>query len=289
MVRARSLGVAVAALVSLAAAATAQEPPPVPAPPPSPPPPPAPPPPPPANPCADPELLCPDLVMRRPSDVVVDRRTRRGRVLLRSRNSIDSVGLGPAALRGVRDGRKTMDAYQLVYRRDGSRRLLRTGARLYFQPIPGQYRYWKFADAARFELWSLDRGLRRVRRVRIGPKQNYCLRDLAHTRRSRRSPRREVFPACSQDPRRRRITLGTSVGWSDVYPAMYHQNWIDVTGLPRGRYAYVHVADPKNGIWEIDEENNEAETIVSLPSGRVLGRRSRPEPDSGYYRTRPGE
>lgn len=223
------------------------------------------------------ELLCPDLRMARPSDIWIDRRTRRGRRLLRMRNSIDSVGLGPAALRGRRDGRKTMDAYQVIERKRGRRRLVRTGARLYFQPVPGQGRYWKFADAARFELWSVDRRLHRKELVRVGPKQNYCLRDLERTRGSRRSPRRRVYPACSQNSRKRAITLGTSVGWSDIYPSTYHQNWIDVTGVPRGRYLVVQEADPKNGIWELDEENNQAEVVVWLPSGKVLGqRRDRP-------------
>lgn len=212
--------------------------------------------------------LCPDLVMKPPAHVRIDRHG--GRRLLRSESSIDNVGHGPASLRGRRDGRLTMRAYQVIHRRAGPPMLVRTGARLYFQPIPGQERYWKFADAARFELWSLDSELRRVALVRAGPKQNYCLRDLERTRRLRRSPRRRAFPGCSQDPRQRRATLGTSVGWSDVYPAGYHQNWIDVTGLPPGRYAYVHIADPGNGIWERREGNNEAEVIVSLPSGRVL-------------------
>lgn len=238
------------------------------------------------NPCLGPEaaeLLCPDLRMDRPSDFRIDRRTKRGRRLLRMRNSIDSVGLGPASLRGRRDGRKTMSARQVITRADGTRELVRTGARLYFQPIPDQGRYWKFANAARFELWSLDANGRKLRLVRTGPKQNYCLRDLERTRPSRRSPRREVFPACSRDSDESRVTLGTSVGWSDIYPAGYHQNWIDVTGVPRGRYLVVQIADPRNGIWELDETNNDAETLVDLPSGRAKGQRDvtpgEPEPD----------
>lgn len=238
------------------------------------------------NPCLGPEaaqLRCPDLRMATPRDFSIDKRTRRGRRLLRMRNSIDSVGLGPASLRGRRDGLKTMNAYQVIERARGRRKLVRTGARLYFQPIPGQGRYWKFADAARFELWKLDRGMRKRRLVRTGPKQNYCLRDLERTRASRRSPRRRVFPACSQNRNLRAVTLGTSVGWSDIYPANYHQNWIDVTGVPRGRYLVVQVADPKNGIWELDEDNNEVETVVWLPSGKVMSERSerrrRREPD----------
>ena len=37
-----------------------------------------------------------------------------------------------------------------------------------------------------------------------------------------------------------------------------------MTGL-RGCFAYVHIADPENGIFESNEDNNEAQTIVRLP------------------------
>ena len=37
-----------------------------------------------------------------------------------------------------------------------------------------------------------------------------------------------------------------------------------MTGL-RGCFAYVHIADPKNGIYESNEDNNEAQVIVRLP------------------------
>ena len=80
----------------------------------------------------------------------------------------------------------------------------------------------------------------------------------------RRSPGRRIYPACSTNPRQRRVTLGTSVGWSDVYPPGYPEQWIDVTGL-RGCFAYVHIADPENGIYESNEDNNEAQVIVRLP------------------------
>jgi hypothetical protein len=66
--------------------------------------------------------------------------------------------------------------------------------------------------------------------------------------------------------------FGTSVGWSDVYPYSYPEQWIDVTGL-RGRFAFVQIADPRQLFHEADERNNVSETYVQLPSGRVLGHR----------------
>ena len=241
------------------------------------------------NPCLDEakarRLLCPDLEMSPPFNMFVSR-TRGGDVRLHAGNSIDSVGRGPAELRGRRTSRWKMRARQAVYRRGGGRRMLDTGARLVFKAIPGQYRYWKFFRAARFELWRLDARGRRKKLVRVGPKVSYCLRDLQRRNpQLRRSPRRFHYPACSQDFGRKRVTLGTSVGWSDVYPSTYHEQWLNVTGL-RGCFAYVHIADPRNGIYESNERNNEGETVVRLPwrgeERRGCPRRSRPDaPDSG--------
>ena len=235
----------------------------------------------PANPCLDAaarqRLLCPDLVMRKPFGLALDPVVRPGRVVLRAGNSIDNVGLGPAELHGVRTSRTLMRARQRVYRRRGGRIGIGTGARLFFKHVPGQASYWKFLYAARFELWRLDSAGRRIRRVRTGPKVAYCLRDLSHRFPSRRgSPPRRVYPACSQNFRRSSVVLGTSVGWSDVYPSPYPEQLIDVTGL-RGCFDYVHIADPENGIFESNEDNNEAETVVRLPfTGSNRGCRSRP-------------
>ncbi len=244
------------------------------------------------NPCLDPvqrsTLNCPDLVMKRPYGLVLDYTADAGRVVLRAGNSIDSVGRGPAELHGTRAGRYSMKGRQRIYRRAGGKLGITTGARLFFKFVPGQARYWKFDRAAAFQLWRIDSQGRRTKLVRRGPKISYCLRDLDHTRSGlARSPATFVYPACSTDRRERRVTLGTSVGWSDVYPPGYPEQWIDVTGL-RGCFAYRHIADPGNGIYESDERNNSATTIVRLPfragrqtcpGGRVEGEvRRRPDP-----------
>jgi hypothetical protein len=242
------------------------------------------------NPCLVPEtarrLRCPDLRMAPPRrETMFLSRTRRGKLRLNAENSINSMGRGPAELRGRRDGRWTMAARQVIYRTDGGKRWLDTGARLGFKAVPGQYRYWKYIHAAHFQLWRLNSRGRRTKLARIGPKQSYCLRDLQRRNpQLRRSPPNFHYPGCSQDFRRRRVTLGTSVGWSDVYPSSYHEQWINVTGL-RGCFAYVHIADPRNGIYESNERNNEAETIVRLPwrgtALRGCPRKSRPKDTSG--------
>ena len=249
---------ALAIAVALPAAASAQEPPPVP-----------------DNPCERPllDLLCPDLTMSPPFDLRIDRRVKRGHVFLRAANAINSRGAGPAELFGERRGHYSAAATQKIWRRGGGKLTVRTGARLVFKFIPGQGRYWKYENAARFELWTVDGLLRPVKRVRTGPKVVYCLRDLKRTRPMAGSPRRFHYPGCNRSGRMKRVTLGTSVGWSDIYPSTYYENWIDVTRL-RGTFAFKHIADPKNGIWESNENNNEGVTIVKLPSGRAVSRSS---------------
>src|SRR5690349_17705066 len=66
------------------------------------------------NPCTDPvqraQLLCPRISLDKPRDMYYDR--RHGRRVLRARNSINSVGLGPIEFRGRRSGPNTMNAVQ---------------------------------------------------------------------------------------------------------------------------------------------------------------------------------
>lgn len=293
--------IAVAVVLGAGAPAGAQ----VPAPPQ---PPPAPPEPPPGsppereqvdeNPCIGEqaaELRCPDLVMRRPYGLYTDRLTKAGSTVLRAGNVIDSVGAGPAELRGRRVSRRFMDARQRIHTRDGEILSIDTNARLEFKFAHQQRYWWKFHDAARFELWRLDSRGRRTVKVRTGPKVAYCLRDLTRTRPDvRRSPRRRVYPACSTNSRAQSVIVGTSPGWADIYPPAYPEQWIDVTGL-RGCFAYVHIADPENGIYESNEDNNEAQAIVRLPfergsrrSGCVGEDRGRGFDPGGDYYSPPG-
>jgi hypothetical protein len=237
------------------------------------------------NPCHGPkrhQLLCPNLQMSPPADVWVER--AHGRVLLHGQNSINSRGRGPVELRGHRSGKVTMRAVQVIHKKHGGVMYADTHAHLGFKGIPGQGHYWKFRNAGVFELWSVDKSGHPKRKLRTGEKQYYCLRDLKHTKPGGRSPSSFVYPGCNQSASQMRVTLGTSVGWSDVYPSHYYEQYIDVTGL-RGRFGFFQVADPNNGIWETSEKDNAGETVVKLPSGRVLsthGRIDRPvRPSSG--------
>jgi hypothetical protein len=219
------------------------------------------------NPCQSPRaahLLCPNLRIGAPAEIYVQRSG--GRVLLRATSNVKSRGRGPIELRGIRDGRRSMRVNQRIYRVGGGHVDLRTRASLRFTDVGSYFggRYWKVHQLARFELWSVDPRHRLLRRVRTGPKLNYCLRDLERTRPGRRSPSGAHYPGCSQDPFQHRVTLGTSVGWSDVYPAGYSKQWVAVKGL-RGCFAFVMRVDPQNLLYESNERDNSARRLVHLP------------------------
>jgi hypothetical protein len=231
------------------------------------------------NPCHDPALAlrCPDLVMAPASHLHLST-SPSGRRVLHMENRIVNVGAGPAELFGVRVSATEMHARQVIANAAGVRHRFESGAELYFKSVPTRGgSYWKWKDAARFELWAIDLAAHRTQLVRVGPKHDYCLRDLRRVRFTANVRRRPFFPHCNQRAAKREVTLGTSVGWADVYPSTYPDNWIDVTGL-RGCFAIVQRVDPNHHIFEINEGNNISSRTVRLPYKPGPQRCPRPAP-----------
>ncbi|HET9153811.1 MAG TPA: lysyl oxidase family protein [Solirubrobacterales bacterium] len=221
-----------------------------------------------ANPCIGPQarhLLCPNLRIAKPSELYVER-TGDGHVLLRATSDVESRGRGPMELRGRRNGRHSMRVTQRIYKAGGGHITIRTKATLHFTDVGAYWggAYWKVHQLARFELLRVrgDGSLGPV--VRTSPKLNYCLRDLERTRPGRRSPSYRHYPGCRQDPFIHHDVLGTSVGWSDIYPAAYAKQWINVAGL-RGCFVYRMTVDPKEHLFESNEKDNTSQVRVRLP------------------------
>jgi hypothetical protein len=219
------------------------------------------------NPCTGPEaasLLCPNLRIGPPTEL--DVQPGGGRQLLRATSDVRSRGRGPIEVRGQRSGWRTMRADQRIYRVGGGHLDIDGGATLRFTGVGAYFggSYWKVHQLARFELRRVGPEGNLGGVVRVSPKLNYCLRDLVRTRAGRRSPPRRHYPGCNQNPYQDRVTLGTSVGWSDIYPADYHQQWINVAGL-RGCFAFVMTVDPQRLLFESNESDNTSQRLVRLP------------------------
>ena len=209
-------------------------------------------------------LLCPDLRIGPPSEMYVS--SYGGKVLLHATSDVRSRGRGAMELHGQRDGRRSMKVTQRIYKVGGGHITVRTGAGLHFTDVGAYFggSYWKVHQLARFELRPVlpDGSLGEV--VRTSPKLNYCLRDLERTRPGKHSPTRAFYPGCNQDPGIERDRLGTSVGWSDVYPSDYDKQYINVSGL-RGCFAFTMTVDPKHHLFESNEHDNTSHRRVRLP------------------------
>lgn len=219
------------------------------------------------NPCTGPgaaELLCPNLRIGPPSDLYVQ--PSGGRRLLRATSDVRSRGRGPIEVRGQRNGWRSMRTQQRIYRAGGGHIDVASKATLRFTSVGAYFggSYWKVHQLARFELRRVGPEGNLGGVVRVSPKLNYCLRDLERTRPGHRSPDSRHYPGCNQNPYQDRVTLGTSVGWSDIYPADYDKQWINVAGL-RGCFAFVMTVDPQQLLFESNESDNTSRRLVRLP------------------------
>ncbi|MBN9622222.1 MAG: hypothetical protein J0H06_04595 [Actinobacteria bacterium] len=224
-------------------------------------------PPPKENPCEGPRaarLLCPNLRIGTPREMYGS--SYGGKVPLHATSNVESRGRGPMELHGQRNGPKKMKVNQRIYKKGGGHITVRTGASLHFTDVGAYFggSYWKVHQLARFELLPVlpDGTLGEV--VRTSPQLNYCLRDLDRTRPGKRSPGSAFYPGCNQDPSIMRDRLGTSVGWSDIYPADYDKQYINVTGL-RGCFEFRMTVDPKHHLFESNEHDNSSHRRVRLP------------------------
>jgi hypothetical protein len=225
------------------------------------------------NPCEGAEarfLVCPNLRIAPPSELYTQ--AADGQVLLRATSDVQSRGKGPMELHGRRDGPRSMMVNQWIFKKGGGHLTLHTDAKLRFTYV-GTYfggSYWKVHQLANFELRRVGPDMEVGDVIRTSPKLNYCLRDLTRTQPSRRSPPDRYYPGCNQNPLQKHVRLGTSVGWSDIYPAAYHQQWIDVSGL-RGCFAYRMIVDPEENLFESNEQDNMSQVLVRLPFKGEIG------------------
>ena len=212
----------------------------------------------------------PDLDQRPPTDLSIQR-SAGGRFLLGFTSASDNVGVGPLSIVASRpsDAVATMRAAQRV-------RVAGAGARTY--PRVGHLRYtiafphehWHLMDFQRYELRRpSDHSL-----VVADRKSGFCLGD--HWAQVPGGfpgiPPRPVFESnCGQhQPGALAISQGTSVGYTDRYPAHFHGQNLDLTGVPAGTYVLVHRANAEMLLKELRYENNASSLLVRLawPRGR---------------------
>jgi len=111
--------------------------------------------------------------------------------------------------------------------------------------------HYHFQEYADYRL--LDMGGNIVAR---GHKQAFCLVDLWQPPGLGGDPRPQ-FPTCNFQ--------GISAGWADVYHRGLDCQWIDITGVPSGRYVLEVQINPAHVIRENNYDNNTGRAEVVVP------------------------
>jgi Lysyl oxidase len=244
---------------------------------------------------AEGEQLLPDLVVRWPHELYVERRG--DRIRLRVSNTVANKGKGPLELTGGEDnpecdngtnpGRTTV---QTIFRDSAD-----TDSLGYFErdedtlsdPSPAgcsrfhaTHNHWHFDNFARYTLYREKTG----KAVAGSRKVSFCVIDtgqpfgeLDGSPLDRYYPQDPTgqdpeFPTCSETS-----VDGLSIGWEDTYSASLPGQGILVDGLPRGRYCLTMEADPPvdeldtDGVLEeVHEDNNLRELRIRMRPHRLV-------------------
>ena len=213
------------------------------------------------TPAGGPRELLPDFDQRAPRGLVVSRIG--GRWTLGFDSAVDNVGKGPAHIRSHRSpGARTMQADQIVRLTDGSSRVYPAVGRNRYVIAP-PHRHWHVLDFDRYELRRPSDFSLVVRDRKSG----FCLADhYGHAaRRVAGFGGPQFLGNCGQgQPELLSVEQGTSIGYTDRYPANFHGQNVDLTGVPAGEYILVHRANPEELIEELDYTNNAASLRVRL-------------------------
>ena len=203
--------------------------------------------------------LLPDFDQRPPTDLQIAGGP--GRWLLGFTSLVDNIGVGPSIIEGVRPpGAKRMTGTQRVLLANGKSRTYRAVAQIRYTNSPPHH-HWHLMRFDSFELRTVDgRTLVRDR------KSGFCLADHWGTAPGSYPGRHPVFLGdCEQfHPEARAVTMGTSPGYTDRYPAFFHGQNVDITHVPAGIYDLAHRVNAGLRLHELRYDNDAASVRIRL-------------------------
>lgn len=206
----------------------------------------------------------PDLGMAKLKDFRIEKRSG-GQRLLRFSSIVVNVGDGKFELHGSRPDTTaaTMDTVtQRVFDdTGGSRDVEDTGATMYFGG--DGHNHWHVRDLENFTLERLSD----KKKVGTGAKHGFCFFDN-YRYGSTQGP---AYTGCG-DSGDLGVTMGLSSGWGDIYGYTLPDQYIDITGLPPGRYRLTATADAVGAGavgadadgWFVEADENNNSTWVDL-------------------------
>ena len=211
--------------------------------------------------------LLPDLDQTLPGAISIE--TRSGRRVLVFASAVDNVGAGALVIAGSRRNRAvhTMRIRQLVTKADGSRAT---------HSLPGRLRYVRSETHSHWHLLGFERySLRRAsdgRLVAPDRKTGFCLGDRYRIASPPpAAPPKAVWVRECGRGRTRLLRLGQGIspGYGDDYVPVLEGQFLDLTGVPTGRYLLVHRVNADRSILESSYANNAASVLLEL-RGRTV-------------------
>lgn len=192
-----------------------------------------------------------------------ERRQEGARLCLRFSFGLRNVGSAPLALRFGRgtQGEHPVSVTQEVHTRG---RHDRPAGRAEFHRAHRHYHLKDLLVVRVVPLSGGDTG-------RTGTKVGFCLHDFALVEWETFFPRPPTEPRRSDcdPPKRARGSMYLSPGWMELYHAATVGNYVDVRGLPRGKYLLKVVLDAGKKIRESNEDDNTSFAVFELRGARV--------------------
>lgn len=215
----------------------------------------------------------PDLRMRTLTGITIDATQTPGVKRLEFPTVISNVGAGPLHIVATRSSSSATDwvGTQYVTRSDGGTSAHVTSSQYYFGGDGHQH--WHVRDLNKMEILNAN-GVRQ----RLAEKHGFCFEDNTAYRDwpstgQNDAPGSPVYTAptacASGNTAATSVLFGISVGWGDTYPATLPDQFIDITGLPNGRYRVQAVADQGNWFRESDDTNNRSWADIQIRDDTV--------------------
>ena len=178
-------------------------------------------------------------------------------------SAVNNVGDGPLVVDASRSstGERNMRADQLVQRTDGTLRRRPSVGFLRFVVSP-DHNHWHYLAFDRFEL----RRVSDYRLVAPDRKTGFCLGDRYASGAGGGDPGEPEFVGRCGLGQRSILTMqeGISPGFGDNYNANLEGQYVDITGVPAGRYYLVHRVNADKKLLESKYSNDAASVLLSV-------------------------
>jgi len=153
-----------------------------------------------------------------------------------------------------------MDVEQLVTIEGGATRVLPESGELHYTVAPPHY-HWHFLGFDHYELRSAGAYTLLVRDHKSG----FCIADHYGIAQGVPHGPPRFLSDCEQfHPEARFVEEGSSVGYTDRYPANFHGQNLDITNVPAGNYWLVHRANPDFHLREMHYGDNAASLLIRI-------------------------